>query len=161
MRGVVILDSRGIVVWSTKPAVGRKEDYMGVSAWEYAATLRDAEVTKMAWLHAMTSAHPVQYQMRTDPKVADGAWIHVLERIDATPLVVGEWREAVDNPLAKRELEIAKLLASDWKSSEIASKLGISPKTVETVRARVFAKLGIRGVAGLAKWLIRAGLIEA
>jgi DNA-binding NarL/FixJ family response regulator len=63
-------------------------------------------------------------------------------------------------PLSPREREVLRLLASGRSTKEAAAALGLSPKTVETHRAHIMDKLGIRDLAGLVRHAIREGLIE-
>lgn len=60
--------------------------------------------------------------------------------------------------LTPREREVVQLLAEGLTSKEIASRLFVSLKTVETHRSQIMARLGIRTIAGLTKWAIREGL---
>jgi RNA polymerase sigma factor (sigma-70 family) len=62
--------------------------------------------------------------------------------------------------LSEREREVLRLLAEGRRTKEIAERLGISPKTVETYRSRVMTKLGIDNLPGLVKFAIRAGLVS-
>ena len=61
--------------------------------------------------------------------------------------------------LSDREREVLRLLATGLRTKEIAERLGISAKTVETYRSRIMVKLGIDNLPGLVKFAIRAGLI--
>ncbi len=61
--------------------------------------------------------------------------------------------------LSTREREVLQLLAEGHTGSEIAQRLSLSPKTVETYRARLVEKLGIRDVAGLVRFAIQRGII--
>ena len=62
--------------------------------------------------------------------------------------------------LTDRELEVLKLVARGLSTKEIASKLDISGRTVETHRANLMRKLNLRSVALLTQLAIREGLIE-
>ena len=62
-------------------------------------------------------------------------------------------------PLSPREREVLALLASGRSTKEAAAALGLSPKTVETHRAHIMDKLGIRDLAGLVRHAIREGLV--
>ena len=62
--------------------------------------------------------------------------------------------------LSTREREVLQLLAEGRTGSEIAQRLALSQKTVETYRARLVEKLGIRDVAGLVKFAIQRGLVS-
>lgn len=62
--------------------------------------------------------------------------------------------------LTRREREVLLLVADGLTNREIGEKLEISPRTVETHRERVMAKLRIRTVAGLTRFVVRHGLDE-
>ena len=62
--------------------------------------------------------------------------------------------------LSAREREVLQLLAEGRSGAEIAQRLALSQKTVETYRARLVEKLGIRDVAGLVKFAIQRGLVS-
>lgn len=71
--------------------------------------------------------------------------------------------EDKQDPLARlsaREREVLQLLAEGRTGAEIAARLSLSQKTVETYRARLVEKLGIRDVAGLVKFAIQRGLVS-
>ncbi|HIE05617.1 MAG TPA: response regulator transcription factor [bacterium (Candidatus Stahlbacteria)] len=65
----------------------------------------------------------------------------------------------VDN-LSDRELQVLYFLASGFEMKEIASKLKISYKTVETYRSRLMEKLKLKNIAELTKFAIRHKLID-
>lgn len=60
-----------------------------------------------------------------------------------------------------RELEIIQLLAEGSSNKEVADKLGISVKTVETHRAAIMRKLGLHSIGELVRYAIRNHIIEA
>jgi DNA-binding NarL/FixJ family response regulator len=62
--------------------------------------------------------------------------------------------------LTVREREILQLLAEGQANKEIASRLGISPKTAETHRARIMAKLEMHSIIELVRYAIRNRIIE-
>jgi len=62
--------------------------------------------------------------------------------------------------LTERELEVLKLVAQGLSTKEIANKLFISGRTVETHRANLMRKLNVRSVALLTQLALREGLIE-
>jgi DNA-binding NarL/FixJ family response regulator len=62
--------------------------------------------------------------------------------------------------LTPRELEVLKLIAEGHTSKEIATTLSLSIKTVETHRANILSKLGMRDRVDLTRYAIRRGLIE-
>jgi DNA-binding CsgD family transcriptional regulator len=63
--------------------------------------------------------------------------------------------------LTPRQLEVVKLVAEDLCAKEIAERLGISRKTIEFHKEALKRKLGVRGTAGITRYAIRNGLIEA
>lgn len=73
--------------------------------------------------------------------------------------------EARDNdPLKKlteRERDVLQMTAEGFTSTEIGEKLFISPKTVDTYRARVMEKLGLNHRSELVRTAVRAGLLKA
>jgi DNA-binding NarL/FixJ family response regulator len=68
-------------------------------------------------------------------------------------------KESLDG-LTARQKEILQMIAEGRTTKEIAFALGVSVKTVETHRAAIMERLGIRDVAGLVVHAIRAGLIS-
>lgn len=62
--------------------------------------------------------------------------------------------------LSRRQREVLQLLAMSCSTREIARRLGLSVKTVETHRAAVMKRLGIRQLANLVRYSLRVGLIE-
>ena len=73
---------------------------------------------------------------------------------------VGRLRRAVEgDALNSRETEVLRLIALGHTSAEIAGKLRVSRRTVETYRARLHTKLGLRTRAELVQVAIRRHLI--
>jgi len=62
------------------------------------------------------------------------------------------------DPLTSREREILQLTAEGQTMKEIAGRLGLSIKTVESHRIRMMRKLGIHEIATLVRYAIRRGL---
>ena len=62
--------------------------------------------------------------------------------------------------LTRRELEIFELCVSGLASKDIASRLRISPRTVETHRARVLRKLNARSAVDLVRLAARWGVLS-
>jgi DNA-binding NarL/FixJ family response regulator len=60
--------------------------------------------------------------------------------------------------LTGREVEVLVRIADGNTNREIGEELGISPRTVETHRERVMAKLRVRTVAGLTRLVVEYGL---
>jgi DNA-binding NarL/FixJ family response regulator len=60
--------------------------------------------------------------------------------------------------LSAREMEVLKLVVEGNTSAEVAARLGLSPKSIDTYRSRLMTKLEVHHLAGLVKFAIRRGL---
>jgi two-component system invasion response regulator UvrY len=64
------------------------------------------------------------------------------------------------NTLSPRERQILVMVASGKSSAAIGDELHLSPKTVDTYRSRLMAKLELADVPALVRWAIREKLID-
>jgi len=64
-------------------------------------------------------------------------------------------------PLTARQREVLQLIAEGRTTKEIAQKLDLSARTVETHRMQIMERLKIRDLAGLVRYAIREGIIAA
>lgn len=62
--------------------------------------------------------------------------------------------------LTAREREVLQLVGEGFTNQEIADRLGLSVKTVQTHRAAVMEKLGLRDVTHLVRYAVRRGLVD-
>ncbi|WP_040549528.1 response regulator [Pedosphaera parvula] len=62
--------------------------------------------------------------------------------------------------LTNRETEVLSMIAEGQSNKEMASRMGVGVRTVETHRERVMNKLDIHNVAGLTKYAIAHGIIK-
>jgi DNA-binding NarL/FixJ family response regulator len=72
-------------------------------------------------------------------------------------------RNQVDDPLdslSSREYQVFTLLVEGIRAKEIAARLNLSPKTVDTYRSSLMRKLDIHDVAGLVKFAIKRDLAD-
>lgn len=69
--------------------------------------------------------------------------------------------DSLIEPLTSRELEVLRLLAGAASNREIAQRLKISPRTVETHLANIYGKLGVRGRTEAMLWAIREDVTDA
>jgi DNA-binding NarL/FixJ family response regulator len=67
--------------------------------------------------------------------------------------------DAAPEVLTARQREVLRLVAGGKSTKEIAFLLNLSVKTVETHRAQIMERLGIRDVAGLVRYALRTGLV--
>jgi DNA-binding NarL/FixJ family response regulator len=63
--------------------------------------------------------------------------------------------------LSPRERQVLQLVAEGKTTKEVAGMLGVSVKTAESHRGRIMAKLDIHETAGLVRYAIREGIIQA
>jgi DNA-binding NarL/FixJ family response regulator len=61
--------------------------------------------------------------------------------------------------LTLRQREVLRLVAEGNSTKQVAAHLGLSVKTVEAHRGAIMERLGIRDLAGLVRFAIRAGLV--
>ncbi len=64
------------------------------------------------------------------------------------------------NPLSDRETEVVRLLAEGLTMKEMAERLVLSPRTLETYRARALEKLDLRTRAQLVRYAIQRGWLQ-
>ena len=62
--------------------------------------------------------------------------------------------------LTARQREVLQLIAEGLSSKEIAQRLDLSVKTVESHRTEMMQRLDIHGVAGLVRYAIRLGIVH-
>jgi two-component system response regulator NreC len=80
----------------------------------------------------------------------------------ALRLLVARERDPDDRrpELSAREREVLRYTARGFSNQEIAARLYISPKTVDTYRARIMSKLDMHRRSDLVEYALRTGLIE-
>jgi DNA-binding NarL/FixJ family response regulator len=79
--------------------------------------------------------------------------------------LIRDWMDSSDTDgpreaLTPREQEVVKLIAEAHTNAQIAEVLHLSEKTVESHRANVLRKLGMRDRVELVRYAIRRGLVE-
>ncbi|MBW6460332.1 MAG: response regulator transcription factor [Bacteroidales bacterium] len=62
--------------------------------------------------------------------------------------------------LSRREVEILRLIGKEYSSQQIADKLFISFHTVESHRANLMFKAGVKNTAGLMRWAVENDLLD-
>ena len=88
--------------------------------------------------------------------------IYVSPQIEVMSLFGESARTEADplESLSSREFQVFSLLVEGVRAKEIAARLALSPKTVDTYRSSLMRKLDIHDVAGLVKFAIRRDLAE-
>jgi DNA-binding NarL/FixJ family response regulator len=84
----------------------------------------------------------------------------VAEAILNAFLAKGSMREGSISALTGRERSVIQMLAEGKGNKEVASALGISPKTVESHRSAIRRKLRIHSIADIVLYAIRNKLVE-
>jgi two-component system response regulator NreC len=69
-------------------------------------------------------------------------------------------RSFAEDRLTAREVEVLRLIALGHTSAEVARTLALSPRTVETHRARIHKKLGLSTRADLVRYALRRRLLR-
>ncbi len=88
-------------------------------------------------------------------RVFSSTILELMSRPDSIPYVSDMTTYAMSNVyLSAREQEVLTLIAEGLTSREIADKLFISPRTVETHRKNLMTKLHVKNMAGLVKFAL-------
>ena len=105
--------------------------------------VKDAESSEL--LAAIRAVHRGRTFVHTPSEVADGA--PVASATMAVP------------PLSRRERQVLELLARGHTNREVAQRLSLSVKTIETYRSRLNDKLGLESRADLVRLAMDLGLL--
>jgi DNA-binding NarL/FixJ family response regulator len=68
--------------------------------------------------------------------------------------------DAPNTTLSERETEVARMTAAGHSNKEVAARLELSIKTVETYRARAMEKLGLQSRANLVRYAVQQGWLQ-
>jgi DNA-binding NarL/FixJ family response regulator len=96
-------------------------------------------------------------------QILDGG-IYVSPELELNKIFCPGQKPASEDPiesLSAREYQVFSLLCEGVRAKEIAARLALSPKTVDTYRASLMRKLDIHDVAGLVKFAIQRDLTSA
>ncbi|MBN2284659.1 MAG: response regulator transcription factor [Deltaproteobacteria bacterium] len=93
----------------------------------------------------------VDNQIYLSPKIADIVVRRFVSKSAST-------ERSAFTELTKREREVLQLIAEGVSTKDIAARLNLSVKTVETHRANIMEKLDIHSLSELVKYAIREGL---
>lgn len=67
---------------------------------------------------------------------------------------------APDVQLTDKEVTILKLMCEEKSTKEIADIVDLSPRTVEAIRDKLKTKTGVKSMAGLIMYAVKAGIVE-
>lgn len=109
-------------------------------------------LTKGATLEEMVKAIKAvsSRQRYISPQIANQLAIMHLNKSGSTPF----------ESLSERELQISMMITNGYKVQDIASKLCLSPKTVNSYRYRIFEKMTIKNDVELTHLAVKHGLLE-
>ena len=65
-----------------------------------------------------------------------------------------------DVQLSEKEITILKLMCEEKSTKEIADIVDLSPRTVEAIRDKLKTKTGVKSMAGLVMYAVKAGIVE-
>lgn len=85
------------------------------------------------------------------PAISNGVFHDYVQRLRSD--------EPVENPLTPRQREVLQLIAEGQSTKDIARRLDLSVKTVETHRSQLMKQLDIHEVTGLVRYAMRTGLV--
>ncbi len=100
--------------------------------------------------------HAIQVLARGEIYFSNSISVNAVER-----LMADNSSGSALTQLTSRQREILQLIAEGCRTREIAERLSLSIKTVETHRTHLMERLGIWDVPGLVKFAIKAGLIQS
>lgn len=96
-------------------------------------------------------------------QILDGG-IYVSPELELDKIFCPGQKSSTEDPLeslSAREYQVFSLLCEGVRAKEIAARLALSPKTVDTYRASLMRKLDIHDVAGLVKFAIQRDLTSS
>jgi DNA-binding NarL/FixJ family response regulator len=111
--------------------------------------LKDAAPLELEWALAAV----LRGETYLSPAVSKGVVSDYVHRLRSD--------EPAQAALTPRQREVLQLIAEGQSTKEIARRLDLSVKTVETHRTQLMKQLDIHEVAGLVRYAIREGLISA
>jgi DNA-binding NarL/FixJ family response regulator len=106
---------------------------------------------------------PANQLLEAFEQVLDGG-IYVSPQLELNKIFGAGSKNAPEDPLeslSAREYQVFTLLVEGVRAKEIAARLELSPKTVDTYRASLMRKLDIHDVAGLVKFAIQRDLTSS
>lgn len=126
-----------------------------LTAYEHPGLLRDAVA---AGIHGVVSkSAPLGVVKDAVARVLAGERY----RCPTTASALRSAHPSTGSALTPREVEVVRLVAGGLTSKEIASRLGLSEKTVVNHRTNVMRKLGVHDAISLTRYALERGLLSA
>jgi DNA-binding NarL/FixJ family response regulator len=126
-------------------------------------TSADDEATILSALRAGADGYLLKTADETEIhralKLAAQGQTAILQPEVAKAMVASHRAGVIEEPLSEREVEILKTLAKDLSNKEIATRLGISDRTVQQHLSNIFSKLGVASRTGAVLKALQRGMI--
>ncbi len=106
---------------------------------------------------------PAHQLLEAFEQILEGG-IYISPELELNKIFISGSKASSDDPLqalSAREYQVFSLLCEGVRAKEIAARLSLSPKTVDTYRASLMRKLDIHDVAGLVKFAIQRDLTSS
>lgn len=161
---IAVLDLNIGVVYSVE-VVRRLRESGSVTRFVILSTRRDRK-TAVECVRAGVNAYvlksgPVEdFRLAIEQSVSGAVYVSPLIEMDRANDNGHDDRDPLET-LSSREHQVFSLLIEGIRAKEIAARLDLSPKTVDTYRASLMRKLDIHDVAGLVKFAIQRELTSA
>lgn len=104
--------------------------------------------------------HALEHVSKGDYFLNSSLSFQMIRKLLESPKSEVKIANAAYGSLTPREQEVMRLLAEGLSIKEIASRLFISPKTVENHRSNIMSKLGVHSTLELIRYAIRLGLVD-
>lgn len=126
-------------------------------------TSADDEATILSALRAGADGYLLKTADETEIhralKLAAQGQTAILQPEVAKAMVASHRAGVIEEALSEREVEILKTLAKDLSNKEIATRLGISDRTVQQHLSNIFSKLGVASRTGAVLKALQRGMI--
>lgn len=114
-----------------------------------------------AWGYLLKGSSGAELLQAVDTVLQDRRYLSPQAAEFAASVLTGDGAPgSAADALSPREKQILVHVARGASSSAIGAALHLSPKTVDTYRSRLMAKLGLSDVSAVVRWAIREGLVD-
>lgn len=153
---VILPDMSGLDVLKSLRAHLRRTHVMVVTAHARHAVVQDA--VSLGANAILSKAAPLsEFRLALDRVAAGGTYYcsHCSQVLRENAL-----QPPKANDLTGRQREILQRVARGRSTKDIASELGLSPRTVSNHRLQIMQRLGLHDIASLTRYAVERGLVE-
>ncbi len=154
---LVLPDAHGFDLLNEIKAAARAPRVIVLTAQARPATVKEA--TARGAHGVLTKGTPLRELREAIDRVSAGGIFYCSET--SKLLHEAAVSPECDQNLTDRQREVVRLVARGMSTKEIASALILSEKTVTNHRTRIMERLGVHDVAGLTRYAIAQGLVDA